>query len=140
MYHSYIKIYTSIFLYYCNNNILVVILRMDVSKIFRNQTHASPKPTTTQAKRDKLEQTKRRDRELKQQRKTELMRQKEEKADRIREAKGLLREERMLYHDTRKARADKRHALDKVDKVERRKNAPVCAHGITQCKLCCSRS
>lgn len=110
---------------------------MDVSKLFRNQSgrdSVAPKQAT---KRDKLEQTKRRDRELKQQRKVELMREKEEKAERIREAKGMLREERMLYHDTKVARADKRHALDKVDKIERRKNAPICAHGIVQCKICC---
>lgn len=93
-----------------------------------------PKPTGT--KRDKLEQTKRRDRELKQQRKIDLMRQKEEKAGRIQQEKEMLREERILYHDTRKARADKRHALEKADRVERRKHAPVCAHGIAQCKIC----
>ena len=111
---------------------------MDVAKLFRNQSArdtTSPKPTTT--KRDKLEQTKRRDRDLKQQRKIELMRQKGEKAGRIREQQALLKEERMNFHDTRKSRADKRHALGKVDKIEQRKNAPVCSHGIVQCKICC---
>lgn len=86
-------------------------------------------------RRDKMEQTKLREREIKEQRKMDLQHSKAQKAQLTKDTQVTLKEERMMHHDTKQARADRRHIQNKARRRQEQ-GAMTCEHGIWKCKIC----